>query len=852
MPVLQTIAGHPDPFTGLTAAEAEARLAADGPNELPGKDSRNVLGIVIEVMREPMLLMLVAACVIYLALGDLYEALLIVALAATSILITVIQEVRSERVIAALRDLTSPRALVIRDGQRRRIAGREVVRGDLLVVGEGDRVPADGTLLTEPVLEVDESLLTGESVPVRKTGQSFAAQEAAAHLYSGTLIVSGSGLARVTATGPRSEIGKIGKSLHSIIAEAPPLQSQIRRFVQLFAIAAVAISLCFAGLYIALRGGLLEALLGGLALSMSLLPEEFPVVLAVFMVMGAWRISKINVLTRRAAAIETLGSATVLCTDKTGTLTENRMAVAELSAAGERWSRREGAVTLAPPLQAVLRHGIWASQPNPSDPMEKAFHELGNALLGAGESPGELERLYPLTPTLPAMTQVWSRPPAEEDAPPLPACVVAAKGAPEAIARLCRLDAERRRAMHAEAERMAASGLRVLGVARADWEGERLPDGHEDFAFVFLGLVGLADPLKGNVPAAVRECQQAGIRVVMITGDYPATARAIARQAGLAEGDIITGAEIDALAEAELPARTARASVFARVRPDQKLRIVNAYKANREVVAMTGDGVNDAPSLKAAHIGVAMGGRGTDVAREASAIVLLDDDFASIVKTIALGRRIYDNLQKAMTFVTAAHIPIAGLALMPLLFGLPLLLLPVHIAFIEMIVDPVSSIAFEAEPAERDIMRRRPRDIRSQLLSRAVLTKAVAQGLLALLTVGIFFLAANYAGRAEPEMRSITFLMLVLANSVMIFSNRSFHISLREAVGRRNPVLWLVLGFDAILLAAIFAIPQIRALFAFGPLTIADIALAVGAAVLLLFAIVQVNRIVLLRLGKRI
>ena len=844
--MLQTVSPAEDPQAGLTEDEAAARLALDGPNELPGRDSRNALAVIVEVLREPMLLMLLAACAVYLALGDLHEAVLIIGLATASVLVTVIQELRSERVLAALRDLTSPRALVIRDGERRRIPGREVVRGDLLVLSEGDRVPADAVLITAPRLEVDESLLTGESLPVLKTALPAGSGGGEREIYSGTLIVSGSGLACVTATGPRSEIGKIGKSLHGIEVEQPPLQSQIRRFVRVFAVLAVVTSVVVAVLYTLLRGGWLEGVLGGLALSMALLPEEFPVVLTVFLVMGAWRISKVKVLTRRASAIETLGSATVLCTDKTGTLTENRMAIAELTNGTERW--RAGAQK-APPaaLSELLRMGVMASQPNPSDPMEKAFHALANGLFEVHREPPRLERLYPLSPLLPAMTQVWS-PPAECAFEGFEAngYLVAAKGAPEAIAQLCRMSEQAKDLMHEEAQRMALSGLRVLAVARAAWTGP-LPDQQTAFPFTFLGLVGLADPLKADVPAAVEECRAADIHVVMVTGDYPATARAIARQAGIDEGDIVTGSDIEALDATALAERVRGATIFARVRPDQKLQIVNALKANGEVVAMTGDGVNDAPSLKAAHIGVAMGGRGTDVAREASAIVLLDDDFGSIVKTIRLGRRIYDNLQKAMTFIAAAHIPIAGLAFMPLLFGLPLMLLPVHIAFIEMIIDPVSSIAFEAEPAEKNIMRRPPRSIRSQLLSRTVLLESLVQGIGAFSMAALFFLAASYAGRPEMETRSLTFLALVLANCAVILSNRSFTGSFREAFGRSNPTLWAVLGFDALVLCTIFAVPQIRSAFGFGTLLWSDIALAALAAGGLLIALSYANRALRLR-----
>jgi P-type Ca2+ transporter type 2C len=841
--MLQTAFPSDGNVDGLTEEVAARRLSQEGPNELPGQDRRNVFAVMTEVLREPMLLMLLAACAVYLALGDFHEAALIVGLASASVIITVIQELRTERVLSALRDLTSPRALVIRRGERRRIPGREVVRGDILVLSEGDRIPADARLLTPQRIEVDESLLTGESVPVAKTVHSSPAESGMSNLYSGTLIVSGGGLACVTATGPRTEIGKIGKSLQSIEAEQPPLQHQIRRFVRFFAVLAVVTSILVAVLYTILRGGWLDGILGGLALSMALLPEEFPVILTVFLVMGAWRISKVKVLTRRAAAIETLGSATVLCTDKTGTLTENRMAIAELTAGSLGW-RAGSAEPLPTELDEVPRFGILASQPNPSDPMDKAFIALGREILG-GEDPHRgrtLERLYYLSADLPAMTQVWTEIGASDGRRMNGIRYVAAvKGAPEAVARLCHLGDQEHEAMHKAAQRMAASGLRVLAVGRATWNEPDLPADQTGFAFTYLGLVGLADPLKPHVAAAVQECREAGIRVVMITGDYPPTARSIARQAGIEDGDVITGPDMDSLDDAALSARVRGTTIFARVRPDQKLRIVNALKANGEVVAMTGDGVNDAPSLKAAHIGVAMGGRGTDVAREASAIVLLDDDFASIVKTIRLGRRIYDNLQKAMTFVAAAHIPIAGLAFLPLLFGLPLILLPVHIAFIEMVIDPVSSIAFEAEPAEANVMSRPPRSIKSQLLSRSVLLESLVQGCAALLMVSLFLFAANYAGRPEDEIRAVSFLALVLANCAIILSNRSFLGSVVDVVLRKNPVLWAVLGFDALVLFVMFAVPQIRAAFSFGPLMAADITLTVLAACVLLTGLSYAN-----------
>lgn len=683
---------------GLSQAEAEARLAAEGYNELPRARHRTPLRIVLEVLREPMLALLVAGGVVYLLLGSLQEGLVLLAFACLSVGITVVQEARTERVLEALRDLTSPRALVIRGGERLRIAGREVARGDLIVLAEGDRVPADALLLEATGLSADESLLTGEAVPVRKRvgtadPDTRPGGEDLPVVFSGSLIVGGSAIAEVTATGPGSEIGKIGASLATLETETPHLQRQMRRLVIGFAALGGAVSVTVVVLYGLLRGGWLEGVLAGIAVGMSMLPEEFPMVLAVFMAMGAWRISKVRVLTRRASAIETLGAASVLCTDKTGTLTENRMTIAELRLP-DGMSATIDDTALPEAFRELAAAGVMASAPEPFDPMEKAFHALvaadlrpGETLPGAGRS---LVHSYPLAPDLLAMSQVW--------ATDGTGWRIAAKGAPEAMADLCGLDAAARAGVTTQADDMARSGLRVLGVAEAAFSGAELPDSQRAFAFHFLGLVGLADPLRASVPEAVALCRSAGIRVIMITGDYPSTAQAIAAQAGLQGGRVIDGTALQAMSDPDLATAVQDVTIFARVMPEQKLRIVKALKSAGAVVAMTGDGVNDAPSLKAADIGVAMGGRGTDVAREAASIVLLDDDFSSIVTTVRLGRRIYDNLRKAMSFILAVHVPIAGLALMPLLFGMPILFGPMHIAFLEMVIDPVCSVCLRPRP----------------------------------------------------------------------------------------------------------------------------------------------------------
>jgi Ca2+-transporting ATPase len=823
---------------GLTEVEAEARLRDEGYNELPRAERRTALRIAFEVLREPMLALLLSGGVIYLLLGDIQEALLLLVFGLMSIVITVVQETRTERVLEALRDLTSPRALVIRNGERRRIAGREVVRGDTIVVAEGDRVPADATLVGGRDVLADESLLTGESVPVRKRAAETPAiadhepgGDDQPFLYSGSLIVRGDGLAVVIATGPRSEIGKIGQSLQALQPEPPHLQQQTTRLVQLCAIGGAAVSVVAVLLYGLLRGGWLQALLGGVAIGMAMLPEEFPVVLTVFMAMGAWRISKANVLTRRASAIETLGSATVLCTDKTGTLTENSMSVAEmrlLDGSRKAAASAEQAVPLGPNLVELARCAMMASSPEPFDPMEKAFHVFARTALQDVPREGwQLVHSYGLRPELLAMSQVWRR----SGAPKL---FIASKGAPEAIARLCGLADADQAALKAAVDEMAENGLRVLGVATADLQDGSLPQSQEAFTFRFLGLVGLADPLRPSVPAAVRECRSAGIRVVMITGDYPATAGAIARQAGLEARNATTGEQIKTMDDAALAQHVKTVNVFARITPDQKLRIVQALKSNGEIVAMTGDGVNDAPSLRAAHIGIAMGGRGTDVAREASSIVLIDDDFGSIVSAVRLGRRIYDNLRKAMAFIFAVHVPIAGLALLPLAFDLPLIFSPVHIAFLELIIDPVCSLVFEAEREERDVMKRPPRGSDSPLFTWALIGWSVLQGVLAFAMVAIVFLFALHNGMPSDEARALAFFSLVVCVVGLVLANRSFSASFSSAFFRPNRALAVILLAVVMILATTLLWSPASALFRFGPLHPDDLMVTLGAGFSLL------------------
>lgn len=838
-------------LVGLHEVDAKARLQQDGPNELAAQQKRNLLVIVLEVVREPMFLMLVAAGVVYLLLGEPTDALMLLGFVFVVMTITIVQARRTEHALEALRDLSSPRALVIRDGQRRRIAGREVVAGDLVVLAEGDRVPADGLLRQALHLATDESLLTGESVPVRKTPSADARAldrpggDDLPSVFSGTLVTSGQGIVEIAATGPRTELGKIGKALEQAKAEPTMLQTETRRIVRLLAITGLGACCVVVVAFALTRGGSADAwkqgLLAGIAMAMAILPEEFPVVLTIFLALGAWRLSRSRVLTRRMPAVEMLGAATVLCVDKTGTLTQNQMTLRTLAIGGSSTDLAGLAGELPEELHGLLEHAILASKSDPFDPMERALHQAGDRLIKNTEHlhpSWSLEREYPLTPGLLAVSHAW-RSGSDDDV-----VVVSTKGAPEAIAELCHLDPEQRESLAREVLSLASGGLRVLGVARGATRVGQLPDEHHDLSLELVGLLGFEDPLRPTVPGAVAECQSAGVRVVMITGDYPATAQSIARHAGLARCDtVITGADLERMSDEELARRVSDVEIFARVVPEQKLRIVNALKANHEVVAMTGDGVNDAPALKAAHIGIAMGGRGTDVAREAASIVLLDDDFSSIVEAVKLGRRIYDNIKKAIVFIVAVHVPIAGLSMLPVFFAdWPLLILPVHIAFLQLIIDPACTLIFEAEQAEADVMRRPPRKRDVGLFSRETLSIALLQGFSILVVCLAVFLLAR-RGHSDDAARALTFVTLVVAFVVVILVNRSW---LRSAVAMfrvPNPaVRWVLLGAVTFLGIAVL-VPFARRLFHFAPLHLTDLLLSLGTGLLCVLWFEGVKRV---------
>jgi Ca2+-transporting ATPase len=819
---------------GLTQGEATARLAAEGHNELPAARPRGLSGVVREVVREPMFKLLAAAGGIYLLIGDVREALVLLAAVFVVMGITIYQERKSERALEALRDLSSPRALVMRDGVATRIAGREVVRGDVLIVKEGDRVPADAVMLKANDLRADESLLTGESVPVRKVVWNGSAQLGRAggddlpFVFSGTLLVQGQGTAEVLATGAATELGKIGRALTLANNETTPLQRQTAVVVRRLALLAISLCVLVVLIHGFARGNWLDGLLAGITLAIAILPGEFPMVLTVFLALGAWRISQRGVLTRRMPAIEALGAATVLCVDKTGTLTLNRMTVRQLWVDG-RFVDVTEIPTEAPAaaVHALTEVAVLACEVDPLDPMEKAIVQFGDAWLGERQerhAGWELVKEYPLSEDLLAHTHGWST---GGDADH----TVATKGAPEAVARLCHLTPAELETMHAALAQMAARGLRVLGVARGTLRDAQWPLSPHAIEFAWLGLIGLEDPVRPTVAAAVRECRAAGIRVVMITGDYPATALAIAAQAGIPIADgAVTGAEIEAMDAAALGQRIQAATIFARVAPVQKLRLIEAFKAAGEVVAMTGDGVNDAPALKAAHIGIAMGGRGTDVAREAASLVLIHDDFDSIVSAVRLGRRIYRNIRNAMRYLLAVHVPTAGMAFLPLLFGWPVAFFPLHVVFIEFVIDPACSVAFEAEPADAMSMRVPPRASDAQLFDLPTLAISLLQGLGVFAAVALLYSHALLQGAGETAARTLAFMTIIMGNLALILTNRSESRLVVQTVTAPNPALWWVIGGALAALCTVLAVPALRSLFRLAAPSFSDVALSVVAA----------------------
>ncbi|MCQ4163546.1 cation-translocating P-type ATPase [Tahibacter harae] len=803
----------PQPPVGLGTAEARRRLRSCGPNVLPQDRPHSPLALLVDALREPMLALLATAAGLYWLLGDAAEAAVLGGSVALVVANTVYQAGKTQRALAALRELSSPQARVLRDGRATVCDARELVPEDVILLGPGDRVPADAVLIESAGLRVDESLLSGESVAAEKhsaettNAAADAGTLSAARVFAGTLVVAGQALARVDATGAATSVGRIGAALRDIAPERTPMQREIDRAVVLFAALGLAFCTLVTLAYVGSgRGGWLDALLAGLTLAIANIPEEFPVVLTLFLALGAWRLAAVQVLVRRPPAIETLGAISVLCVDKTGTLTQNRMRIAALATPTQAW-RAAGPDQRPPALFGdLLRYAAWASEETPVDPMETAIAEARGAAVA--EALRHL-RAYPLDRSLLAASHAWLRPDGSR--------FIASKGAPEAVAELCRLSAAARETLFAEVAAAAAQGLRLLAVARAEIApAAMLPESPRELRFAFCGWLGFVDPLRTGVTAAIAAATAAGIRIVMITGDHPATAASIAAAAGLPAAEVTTGAQLATFDDDQLAACLRRCQVFARIAADQKLRLVRALRSQSHVVAMTGDGVNDGPALKAAHVGIAMGRRGTDVAREAAQIVLLDDNFVSVVNGIRLGRQIYANIRRALRYILAVHVPVVAMAVLPLLLGGPLVLSPVHIVFLELVIDPACTLVFERQPARSDPLALPPRPAGQRLIGRRLLVASLLEGAAATLGAALVYLWAWSRGADAATVAALAFTAIVAGNLALLAFNRN-ESGLRGALRADNAAFWIIAAAALTMLGLGLYLPALAAFFRFAP-----------------------------------
>jgi P-type Ca2+ transporter type 2C len=808
----------PTPETGLTHAQAQARLLADGPNRLPQAATHSLWRSAWDVAKQPMFLLLIATAGVYAALGSVTDAASLLLSVVCVGAIAVYQQRRTEHVLASLKELSSPRSLVQREGHALRISSQDLVQGDWLLLNEGDRLACDAHVLRTQSLQVDESLISGESVPVLKAvGET---------VYAGTLVVQGDGAAQVVATGARTTLGRIGTGLSQITPPTSRAQAELTRLAKAVAVFAASICLLAAAVYAWRQGSWVQGLLVGLTLAMALIPEEFAVVWTVLMALGAWRLTQLQVLTRQPQAIEALGTTSVLCVDKTGTLTLNQMSLVELSP-------HIGPVvvtTKAPAPQAckdLLMAASRAGVEEGIEPMDRAIRSLMAASFSEASAPVAAPTMQLAQRDGVAAGHAylcnWWRPPASLESPASPAAFEApsagaaqvhVKGAPEAVQALCNMTAAEQAAWATQAAHMAARGLRVLAVAHGTWDAAQ-PVPAEPAALMWLGLLGFLDPLRDDVPAAMAQCRAAHIRVVMITGDAPLTAWAVAQSAGLVPaGDfsasqVITGAQLASFNTTQLDDAVARVSVFARMAPEHKLRIVRALQGRGEVVAMTGDGVNDASALRAADIGVAMGQRGSDVAREAAQLVLLDDSFAALVAAVRMGRRIFINLKKSVGYLLAVHVPIVGVSLIPVVFGGSLLLLPLHVVLLELIIDPACSLVFEAQPEPADCMQQPPRPAQSGLLSWRSATRALVAGGLGLLMVLVAVGAAYGAALSEPACRLVALTAVIVANLGLLMWFRAAGAAPNEMASNRA-FMWLLVALAAVYGAVLSLTPLAR------------------------------------------
>ncbi len=787
---------------GLTTEAALASRKAHGSNELDGKEQHGLLAVLKDVVTEPMFILLLLACGVYFLTRNYPEGFFMLVSIFLVAGISIFQEFRSRNALEALQKLSAPHARVYRDGNLQQLNTGDIVQDDLILIEEGEIVPADGEILLANDLSLNESILTGESLPVHKPSNG-------AHLvYRGTLVTSGTATVRVTAVGASTQFGKIGLSLQEIRVSKTPLQLQIAHFVKyMLWIGAITFAVVVGYQYY-LSKDLLHSFMHGLTLAMSILPEEIPVAFSTFQALGVFRLLRQQIVVKQPRYAETLGAATVICTDKTGTITQNRMAIAYLYDAVAERSVDPSSTTDLP--ERLVEYAMWSSETNAFDPMEKAIHVLYGEKAGTDKRKLFIQvHEYPIGGKPPFMTHIFRNEATGET-------IIAAKGAPEAILKRSGLSIAGLKRTEEQAQAYARQGFRVLGVGRGSWQEKEWPLSQESFHFEFLGLIAFQDPPKPNMDATIRQFSRAGIAVKMITGDYAETALAIAAQVHLQhDHEVMTGQEVLSMPFETLKEQVRTTDIYARMFPEAKLRVIDALKENGEIVAMTGDGVNDAPALKAAHIGIAMGQRGSEVARNAAALILTDDDLGHMTDAIALGRKIYDNLKKAIRYIVSIHIPIILIVTLPLLlrWKYPDLFSPVHVIFLELIMGPTCSIIYENEPMEPGTMDRPPRRMGATFLSFRQLLISIFQGLM--ITAGCLGLGAWLIreGQDADSVRTAVFMTLLFSNIFLTFVNRSFRYTVTYTMRYKNQLIPLITGVTILLMAFILFVPFMRGLF---------------------------------------
>lgn len=803
--------------TGLTDSEVTESAKKFGTNSVEHQKKNHFLNSILDIVKEPMFLLLLTATSIYFITADYGDGIFMAIAIIFVVAISVFQESRSRNAIEALKKLTQPKCKVIRNGSTIEIPTEEIVIGDCVQLEEGAFIPADGIILSSNDFSVNESILTGESLAVFKSNESENKQ-----VFQGTIVASGLAICEVTAIGNKTHLGKIGSSLNAIEEEKTPLQIQIGNFVTKMSFIGLVIFAIVWAINYYNSGLVLDSLLKALTLAMSVIPEEIPVAFTTFMALGAWRLMKMGIITKQTKTVETLGSATVICTDKTGTITENRMSLAELYLFKSN-SIIETSQKLNPEAEEVLNYAMWSSEPIPFDAMEIAIHEAYSNFESEDERPYfKMVHEYPLSGKPPMMTHVFENDSGKK--------IIAAKGAPEALIAISHLTEMEKNQIFEAMQTMMQKGFRVLGVGVSDFEGTDYPSTQQELKFHFKGLVAFYDPPKQNIQAVFKTFYKAGIQVKIVTGDNAETTSTIAKQVGFKNADkVLNGDELMAMDEATLKEKVMETAIFTRMFPEAKLRIIKALKANNQIVAMTGDGVNDGPALKSAHIGIAMGKKGTEIAKQAANLILIDDNFERMTDAIAMGRKIYINLKKAIQYIISIHIPIILIVFIPLALGwmYPNIFTPVHIIFLEIIMGPTCSIIYENEPMEDNLMLQKPRPLTTTFFNFKEVLISIIQGLV--ITLGLLYIYQYAIGKnmSENGTRTLIFLTLITSNIVLTLANRSFYYSIFKTIQYKNNLVGLIIGVTIILTGLLLFIPAFSNFFLFEMVSGSQIGLCV-------------------------